>query len=279
MSGFKSPAEIARAASEAGAGKTRLSVGQLLVLGFLAGAFIAIGGLLDIRVTAGLPKDVWGTFASFLGAAVFPVGLVLVVVAGAELLTGNMAVVPIAVHAGRASWRGLVYNWFWVLIGNFLGSLFVAYVFGVVAGLLTADPYRTAVIGLGVAKVKLSFPATVASGIGCNWLVALAVWLALGSEDVVSKILGIWFPIMAFVGIGFQHVVANMFFVPAALFVGAPYGWAQVFEELAGSFVGNLIGAWLFVALAYWYVYLRQPAAERAVSGVELAPAARTAQE
>ncbi|MCL6522527.1 MAG: formate/nitrite transporter family protein [Firmicutes bacterium] len=279
MSGFKAPAEIARAAVEAGAAKARLSTGQLLVLGFLAGAFIALGGLLDVRVTAGLPRQIWGSFASFLGAAVFPVGLVLVVVAGAELLTGNMAVLPIAAHAGRTGWGGVMRNWFWALVGNFLGSLFVAYVFGVTAGLLTAEPYRSAVVALGVAKVKLGFLATVASGIGCNWLVALAVWLALGSEDVVSKILGIWFPIMAFVGIGFQHVVANMFFVPAALFVGAPFGWAQAFRELAAAFLGNLVGAWLFVAAAYWYVYLRQPAARREAAGVELAPATPAARE
>jgi len=136
----------------------------------------------------------------------------------------------------------------------------VAYVFGVAAHLLTEDPWRAAAIDVALAKVHLPFLATIASAIGCNWLVALAVWLAIGGRDVVSKIFGIWFPIMAFVAIGFQHVVANMFFIPAAIFVGGPITWGQAFVELLGSFIGNVIGAWLFVATVYWYVYLREPA-------------------
>lgn len=206
--------------------------------------------------------DTYGTLKLLVGGAVFPIGLILVVIAGAELLTGNMMTLPIALHQGRISFGALLNNWFWVLIGNFVGSLFVAYVLGVGAHLLTDAPWDKATIAIGLAKVKLPFWATVASAIGCNWLVALAVWLALGGRDVISKIVGIWFPIMAFVAIGFQHVVANMFFIPAAIFVGGDISWAQCFEELAGAFIGNLIGAWLFVATAYWAVYLRQaPAA------------------
>lgn len=221
---FLTPPEIAQAAVEAGVDKSRLSVDRLLLLGFLAGAFIAIGGLFDIRVTAGMP-DSWGTIKLLVGGAVFPIGLILVVIAGAELLTGNMMTLPIAWHAGRISFGKVLNNWFWVLIGNFIGSLFVAYVLGVDAKMLTAAPWEKATIAIALAKVQLPFGATVASAIGCNWLVALAVWLAIGGRDVISKIVGIWFPIMAFVAIGFQHVVANMFFIPAGIFVGGPITW------------------------------------------------------
>ncbi len=260
MSNFLSPSETAQAAVESGAAKTKMSVGQLLLLGFLAGAFIALGALFDIRVTAGMPKDA-GTLSLLVGGAVFPIGLMLVVIAGAELLTGNMGTIPIAMFKGRATFSGLMYNWFWVLIGNLVGSLFVALVFGVWAHLLTADPWKAKTIAIAVSKVHLPFGATVASAIGCNWLVVLAVWLAMSSKDIIGKIFGIWFPIMGFVAIGFQHVVANMFFIPAGMMVGAPISIGQCIVELIGAFIGNTIGGALFVAAAYWYAYLRKPAA------------------
>jgi formate transporter len=260
-SNYLTPSETAQAAVSTGAAKTKMSVGQLLVLGFLGGAFIAMGALLDIRITAGMPPSA-GTLSAFVGAAVFPVGLMLVVIAGAELLTGNMGTIPIALFSGKASVSGLIKNWFWVLIGNFIGSLFVAYFFGVVAHVLIADPWKTQTIAIAVSKAKLPFGATIASAIGCNWLVVLAVWLAYASKDIISKIFAIWFPVMAFVAIGFQHVVANMFFIPAGMMLGAPITVGQLIKELAGAFIGNTIGGALFVAMAYWFVYLRKPAAE-----------------
>jgi formate/nitrite transporter len=265
---FLTPAEIAKVASDAGVSKAKASVGNLLVLGFLAGAFIALGALFDIRVTAGLPEQ-WGTLKNLIGGAVFPIGLMFVVIAGAELLTGNMMTLPIALHDKRITLFDLIYNWFWVLIGNLVGSLFVALVFGVWAHLLTAPPYDKATIAIAVAKAKLPFGATIASAIGCNWLVCLAVWLAYGARDITGKILGIWFPIMGFVAIGFQHVVANMFFLPAGIFVGAPVSWGSTIVEWIGAFIGNAIGGWLFVATAYWYTYLRRPATGAAVGTVQ----------
>lgn len=256
MSGFLSPAEIASAAAESGVVKSKMSISKLLVLGFLAGAFIALGALLDIRVTAGMPKA-WGTFNSFVGAAVFPVGLMLCIIAGAELLTGNMATVPIAWHSKKIKFSRIFYNWLWVTIGNFVGSVFVAYFFGILAHTLNLDPFKTTTIAIATAKAHLPYMTTIASAVGCNWLVALAVWLAIGAKDIVSKMVGIWFPIMAFVAIGFQHVVANMFFIPAGIFVGAQISWGEAFTEFSAAFIGNAIGAWLFVASIYYFTYLR----------------------
>lgn len=271
MSNFLTPPEIASAAVDAGVAKSRMSIGKLLVLGFLAGAFIALGGLVDLRVTAGMPST-FGTLKLFVGAAVFPVGLILCVIAGAELLTGNMMSLPMAVHNGKVTPVRLLYNWFWVTIGNFIGSVFVAYVFGYMAKLLTAAPWSTATIALASDKVHLSFVATIASAIGCNWLVGLAVWMAMGSKDIVGKIFAIWFPIMAFVAIGFQHVVANMFFIPAAIFIHGPITWGAAFSELAAAFIGNAIGGWIFVASAYWFTYLRAGVEE---SEVEMSVSSR----
>jgi formate transporter len=265
---FLTPAEIAQVASDAGTEKAKYDIGKLLVLGFLAGAFIALGALFDIRVTATLPAQ-WGSLKALIGGAVFPIGLMFVVIAGGELLTGNMMTLPIALHNKRIKLTGLMYNWLWVLIGNLIGSLFVAYVFGDLAHMLSDDPYNKATILIALAKMKLSFSATIFSAIGCNWLVCLAVWLAMGARDITGKIFAIWFPIMGFVAIGFQHVVANMFFIPAAIFVGANISWGQAIVEWIGAFIGNAIGGWLFVSTAYWFAYQRRAAKNASVATSE----------
>ena len=123
--GFKAPHEIAIAAVAAGVKKTSLSLTNLLLLGVLGGAYISAGYLLYIRVTANLPED-WGTFGSFVGAAVFPLGLILILIAGGELLTGNMMAVPMAWLAKRIPFSRLMHNWFWITLSNFAGAIFVA---------------------------------------------------------------------------------------------------------------------------------------------------------
>ncbi|EPZ42735.1 formate/nitrite transporter family protein [Alicyclobacillus acidoterrestris] len=253
---FLAPAEIAELAAKTGQDKAKYSVVKLLILGFLAGAFIALGALFDIRVTASIPAQ-WVSIKNLVGGAVFPVGLMLVVIAGGELLTGNMMTLPLALHQRRIKVTGLIYNWFWVLIGNLIGSLFVAYFFGVVAKMLTDTPYKDATIAIAVSKAGLGFGPTIISAIGCNWLVCLAVWMAYGSKDIIGKLFAIWFPVMAFVAIGFQHVVANMFFIPAGIFVGAPISWGHAIAEWIAAFIGNAIGGWLFVGVAYYLTYLR----------------------
>ncbi|GEO27717.1 putative transporter YrhG [Alicyclobacillus acidoterrestris] len=254
-SNFLAPAEIAEAAAKSGEDKANSSILKLLVLGFLAGAFIAMGFILDIRVTASLPEQ-WGSLKSLIGGAVFPIGLMFVIIAGGELLTGNMMTVPLALHKKRVKISGLIYNWVFVLIGNFLGSIFMAGL-GIWSQVLSADPYKSATIALATSKATLAFGPTIASAIGCNWLVCLAVWMALGSKDIISKIFAIWFPVMAFVAIGFQHVVANMFIIPAAIWLGADISWGQAIVEWCGAFIGNAIGGWLFVGVAYYLTYLR----------------------
>ncbi|SDM75894.1 formate/nitrite transporter [Fictibacillus solisalsi] len=250
---FNKPDRVSEIAIEAGVDKARSPVLSLLLLGFLGGAFIALGFLLDIRVSGNLPKD-WGSFGSFLGAAVFPVGLVLVVLAGSELITGNMMSVPMALYAKRITWKGLLKNWVFVTFANLIGALFVAYFFGHVVGLTESGPFLAKTLAIAQGKLEESFFQTFISGIGCNWLVCLAIWLAYGADDVVGKILGIWFPIMAFVAIGFQHVVANMFLIPAAIFAGY-YTWMDFIANVIPAFIGNVIGGAVFVGFVYFFTY------------------------
>lgn len=251
--GFHNPRKIAQIAIEAGTKKATLPLRSMLILGFFGGAFISLGYLLDIRVVADLPKE-WGTFGTFLGAAVFPLGLILIIIGGGELLTGNMMAVSIAFFAKKVTIGRLLNNWLWITISNFIGAIFVAYVFGHIVGLTESGAYLTKTIAIADAKLAEGFWIALFSGIGCNWLVGLAVWLAYGSEDIGGKILAIWFPIMGFVAIGFQHVVANMFVIPAAIFAGH-FSWMDFLLNIIPVFIGNAVGGGIFVGAAYWQSY------------------------
>ncbi|WP_017811020.1 formate/nitrite transporter family protein [Paenibacillus shenyangensis] len=268
---YYKPQQIAMNTIETGVTKARSSWTQMLVLGFLAGAFIAIGFLLDIRVIANTPES-WGSFANFIGASLFPVGLILVLVAGGELLTGNMMAVPLARMAKRISSMEMVRNLFAITIANLMGALFVAYFFGHIVGMTETGPYLTKTVEMAGHKLEGDFLQMFLSGIGCNWLVALAVWLSYSADSISGKILGIWFPTMAFVAIGFQHVVANMFLIPAAIFAGY-YSWGQYLMNFVPVWLGNLTGGALFVACAYFVAYVHKPQSPSSVPAAGTGPA------
>jgi formate transporter len=161
---------------------------------------------------------------------------------------------------GRASLRKLAENWALVLLGNLLGALFVAWFLGIQTGVLTAPEALERAAGIAHKKgVEETEWQIFTRGVGCNWLVCLAVWMALAAEDIAGKVLAIFFPIMAFVALGFDHVVANMFFIPAAIFAGVPdIGWGDALHNWLFAFLGNVIGATVFVAATYWYLYARE---------------------
>src|SRR3954468_21129526 len=215
---YKSPPEIAATGVQTGTTKAALSWDKALVAGFLAGAYIAFAGLLAVVASAGMDPKIWGGVQTLVTGGVFALGLVLVIVAGSELLTGNMALVPMGVLNRRVTLGRLSFNFFWVLIGNLAGSLFVAYFLAKETGVITAPMPLARLAGIATAKgVTETDWQIFLRAVGCNWLVCLAVWMALGAEDVGGKVLAIFFPIMAFVALGFDHVVANMFFLPAAI--------------------------------------------------------------
>ncbi|WP_342431682.1 formate/nitrite transporter family protein [Neobacillus sp. FSL H8-0543] len=233
--------------------KTSYPLLTTLILGFQAGAFIALGFLLYIRITATLSGDLSG-ISSFLGASVFPIGLILTLIAGGELLTGNMMVVPLARFANKIQTKHILKNWLLITVSNFFGAIFVAYFFGHIVGLTETGVYLESTIQIAEHKLDASFIQAFISGIGCNWLVAAAVWLSYGSEDMMGKIAGIWFPTMAFVAIGFQHVVANMFVIPAAIFAGN-FTWWDYLGNFIPVFLGNAAGGAIFIGMAYWFAY------------------------
>ena len=287
---FKTPDQIATAAVNAGVAKANLSPARMLVGSILAGAYIAFAGLLGIAVTSGLNAATWGTLPSLIFGLVFSTGLVLVVIAGSELVTGNMMLLPMAVFrrrnlAGRAGLSIVV-----VTIGNLLGSLLVAYLFAVKTGVIgsagakagtpaLATFTRLSAIATGKALTETDAQIFLRA-IACNWLVCLAVWIALAADDIAGKILGILFPITAFVAMGFDHVVANMFFLPAAVFAHVPgIGWGDVLNNWVFAFLGNLIGGAVFVATSYWFLYLRGRPEEVAADGVAVTPSSNLRSE
>ncbi|GII21116.1 formate/nitrite transporter family protein [Planosporangium mesophilum] len=287
---FKTPDQIATAAVNAGVAKANLTPDRMLAGGILAGAYIGFAGLLSVVVTAGLKTEAWGNLPTLIFGAVFATGLILVVIAGAELVTGNMALLPLAltsrrVRVGRAAMSLVI-----VTVGNLIGALLVAYLLAVKTGVIGSAHSAAGTAGaLTFAKL-----AAVAKGkavaenglqiflraIGCNWLVCLAVWMAYAAEDIAGKILAIFFPIMAFVALGFDHVVANMFFLPAAMFAHVPgVSGGEVVHNLVLAFLGNAVGGGLFVAGFYWFLYLRGRPRVTTPEGVEVTPASEARSE
>ncbi|ETI68936.1 formate/nitrite transporter family protein [Neobacillus vireti] len=251
--GYSKPEKIIEITIGNGVKKTNYPAVQTMILGFEAGAFIALGYLLFIRVTGTLSGNLQG-LSNLIGASVFPIGLILTLLAGGELLTGNMMAVPLARMAKRVTSGQVFKNWFLVTVSNFLGAVFVAYFFGHLVGLTETVPYLEKTISIAEHKLDASFLQAFISGIGCNWLVASAVWLSYGADDMTGKITGIWFPTMAFVAIGFQHVIANMFVIPAAIFSGH-FTWLEYIHNFIPVFLGNAVGGTIFIAMAYWYAY------------------------
>jgi formate/nitrite transporter len=273
---FMSPPEIYSATIDTGTAKAKAPPANLLVGGALAGAFIAFGGLFAIAVTSGLNPATWGTLPQLFTGAAFAVGLMLVIIAGAELVTGNVPAVTLAAAKGRTSWGRTGGYLAITTVGAFLGSVFVAYFLGVKSGILTGPDQLERLGAIATLKAHTETDWQIfLRGIGCNWLVCLAVWMALGAKDIGGKILAIFFPIMAFVAMGFDHLVANMFFLPAAHWAGVPgIGWGDIGRNLLFAGLGNAVGAVLFVGCAYWFLYGR--AAPEVAA--ETVPASRTTQ-
>lgn len=268
------PAEMALKAESIGVAKANMSLSKTLVLGILAGAFIAFGSVFFTTVTSASTMSYGVT--RLLGGLSFSLGLVLVIVGGAELFTGNNLII-MAWANKKVSTMQVLRNWGLVYLGNFIGALFI-----VVLMQLTKQ-YRASsgMVGinmLNIAKLKceLDFTQAVASGILCNILVCLAVWLCFSSSSITGKIISIVFPITAFVSSGFEHCIANMYFVPKAIFLlntndavlteqiiksGQDYStvnWSNfIWNNLLPVTLGNIIGGAVLVGLVYWFVYLR----------------------
>ena len=257
------PAQMAVRVRDIGVAKATAPVLTTLALAVLAGAFISLGALfytVTVTYAADGPAAPFG-LTRLAGGIAFSLGLILVVVGGAELFTGNN-LIAMAWAAGRLSSGQVLRNWVWVYAGNLLGAL------GTVALVLLAGVHQLndgslgeTAIRIARAKVSLDPVQAAARGVLCNVLVCLAVWLCMAARSVTDKILAIVFPISAFVACGFEHSVANMYFLPVGIALAssadAPIAWAGAFGNLAYVTLGNILGGTVLVAMVYWFIYLR----------------------
>lgn len=247
------PYEITEISIDNGVKKIQKPLLAKLILGFIGGAMISLGYLAYIRVSASIPHDL-ASVASLVGASVFPIGLIVILLAGGELITGNMMAVAIAAMDRKISFKNLVINWLTITFANIIGALFVAYFFGHLVGLTASGVYAEQVASIAHHKVEATWLQAIISGIGCNWFVGLALWLGYGAKDAAGKILAIWFPVMVFVAIGFQHSVANCFIIPAAIFEGHGQ-WSEFIRNFIFVYLGNIIGGSIFVSGFYYLSY------------------------
>ncbi|QDK71396.1 formate/nitrite transporter family protein [Lactococcus protaetiae] len=250
------PAEILSATIHHGQEKVKRPFLEKAVLGFIGGAMISFGYLLYIRAVASVAEPL-GSLASLIGASVFPIGLIVILLGGGELITSNMTAVSTSFFAKKVKFADLIKNWVVITIFNVLGAIFVAFVFGHLVGLTSSGVFREELFSLAQGKIGASWYQEILSGIGCNWFVGIAMWMCYGAKDAAGKLLAVWFPIMAFVAIGFQHSVANAFVIPAAIFEhGAT--WLDFGRNFIFVYAGNIIGGAIFVAGFYTLGYRRQ---------------------
>lgn len=267
-----SPAEVAKNYIATGKAKVNTPVAKMLLLGIMAGAFIGFGGVASTAVAVSVPL---ASVGKFLGACIFPGGLTMVLLAGSELFTGNsLLIIPLLEK--EISFGGMLKNWIVVYIGNFIGGMLVA------AGIVYShevsmfdNGMAVSVISTAATKCALPFGDAFIKGILCNFLVCIAVWISFAAKDVANKIIGLFFPIMIFVLCGFEHSVANMYYICAGLFAKGNAVYAEAAKAAGvsldaltvGNFLtknllpvtlGNIIGGALLVGCVYWFVYLRK---------------------
>lgn len=269
---MNSPAEVAQNYIAIGKGKVNTPVPKMFLLAILAGAFIACGGIAATTVAVSVAE---ASVGKFLGACVFPGGLTMVLLAGSELFTGN-CLLTIPLLQKEITVGGMIKNWVVVYIGNFVGAIIVAAicVYSHQIGLF-GNGLAVSVISTAAGKTALSFGDAFLKGIACNFLVCIAVWISFAGKQVASKIAGLFFPIMMFVLCGFEHSVANMYYIAAGLFAKGNTVYADAATEAGVDFsgltwgaffgknllpvtLGNIVGGAVCVGCVYWFIYLHK---------------------
>jgi len=273
---YAKPADVVASMIDAGVRKLALGPRDLLIRGAMSGALLGAATTLAFTgaVTTGQP---------LVGALIFPVSLVMIVLLGLELVTGSFALVPLARLEGRASWNAVVANWSWVFLANLLGSI----AFGVLIAISLTNMGKVEVAGVAARIVAVAEAKTIGNaalgtagmvsvfvkGILCNWLVCLGVVMAMTSTSTVGKIAATWLPIFLFFALGFEHAVVNMFIIPTGMLLGAKVSLADWwFWNQVPVTLGNLIGGFVFTGLALYVTY--KPAkAPAAAASVAIQPA------
>ncbi|CAG9953523.1 unnamed protein product [Clonostachys rosea f. rosea IK726] len=260
VSAAYTPAQTAELVCRIGVQKGHLRPEKVFLSAISAGCILSFGCAVSLTaMTAPWFQENAPGLIKLIGAFVFPLGLVVIVLTGADLFTStNMFTAVAVLHRRLPAWRMLL-HWFLCFFGNLLGSLFVMAIIVGYGGIFDAKIYKDEVIAFATKKqLDPQWHQIFIRAIGCNWLVCLACFLATQAKDMVSKIAGMWLPIFAFVALGFDHVVANMFFMPLGIWMGTPglTVGLYIYKGMIPALLGNIIGGSLFCGVYFWWMYL-----------------------
>ena len=272
---YLTPKEIVTATIETGIKKVKTKPLNQFILGILAGAFIAFASEGSNMAAFNLfaKPETYG-LGKALAGVVFATGLMLVIIAGGELFTGN-TLITIGVLEKKIKLKDMLSNWFFVYLGNFVGALFIAYMMNM-SGLFNSGDNMLGGITLKIAayKTHLTFSQAFYLGIMCNWLVCIAVWMSYGAKDIIGKCFAIFFPISLFITSGFEHSIANMYYIPAGILAKSNASWVEasgltaeklahlnwntfITKNLVPVTIGNIVGGVILVAGVYWFTYYK----------------------
>jgi formate/nitrite transporter len=251
---YYNPFEIADIFGTSSEAKAKTPFAKFAIMAIMGGIFIALGGLLTV-VVAGNMNGIALGLVKFTAGALFPVGLIMVSVAGADLFTSDCAGMTLSTMQKKTVFADLLKVWALSYAFNFIGSQLVAYFMTYKTGILSTDAVNY-VTGIANGKLKYSWDIVFLKGIGANALVCLGTWMGYAGKDIIGKSLGIWVPVMLFVTLGYEHSIANMFFIPTAIYSGADISWCQfICDNLIPATIGNIVGGAVFIGLAFGYVY------------------------
>lgn len=266
---FKTPKVTLLYLIKVGVAKSLMPAWHTAWLGFFAGCYVGLGALLALTLAGGLtgPEDICGpdshgkyknpAILKIVMGATFPVALMLIVIAGSDLFTGNVMYMLLAVLEKKCKIKDLVRVWCVSWSFNFLGCVFIAYFLSYLTGQFDKEPLHSFVKYISDSKMNQKWGVIFLKAIGANWLVCASIYFGIASESMEGKVMAFWWPIFAFVGIGFEHCIANMFFIPMGLMIGAEYGNFGVFigEQLIPATLGNIVGGGFFIGIAQWAVF------------------------
>lgn len=251
---YLNPVEVSKYIVTTSEVKANLTTPNTLLLAIMAGMYVGFGGFGYILIEQTIGNIDVGLM-KFLGAVVFPVGLMLVVLTGSELFTGN-TLMTMAVMDKKISLSQVIKNWVLVYLGNLIGSVVLA--FAIYKSNMITEAARDFIVSVAEGKLNLSFEAAIIRGILCNILVSLGVWFSFAAQDIASKVWGIWFPIMLFVLSGFEHCVANMFFLPLAKFAGLEFSWLSMWtQNIIPVTIGNVIAGGIMIPFVYYMAHIK----------------------
>lgn len=256
---YYTPKEMTAAFAASGMYKAALPVLKFILIAVLGGAFIALGGLLSVMVAGGMPGV--GTdhpgLIKFIAGALFPVGLIMVSITGADLFTSDCAAFTLPLLEKKLRLVSFLKLLLMSYLFNFVGTQLIAYLLSSHLGYFDKEPWRNYLFHYTEMKVYQQWSAVFIKGIGANWLVCLGMFMGYAAKDISGKCIGIWIPVMIFVTLGYEHSIANLFFVPAAIYSGADITWGDfMLKNLIPATLGNLVGGAAFVGCVYWYLHL-----------------------